>query len=93
MSLSNITSEISSVNEKFNIVSPPAFPSTIFLKVDAYRVIASNVHQCARCSKSSVLRWQCCYGSLLKQSVAASRGSLMGDILLCSQYVIFRQKQ
>jgi len=88
MSLSNITSEIPSVNEKCNLV-----PSIVLLKVDAYRDIASNVHQCASCSKSSVFRWQCCYGSLLKQNVAASRGSLMGDILLCLHYVIFRQKQ
>lgn len=93
MSLSNMTSEIPSVNEKFNLVFPPVFPSTSFLKVYMYRVIASNVHRCASCCKSSAFRWQCCYGSLLKQNVAASRGSLMGDILLCLQYVIFRQKQ
>jgi len=93
MSLSNITSETPSVNEKFNLVSPPLFPSTILLKVDAYRFIACNVNQCASCSKCSVFRWQCCYGSLLKQNVAVSRGSLMGDILLCLQYVIFLQRQ
>ena len=48
MSLSNITSEIPSVNEKFKLVSPPVFPSTILLKIDAYRVIACNIHQCCK---------------------------------------------
>ena len=93
MSLSNISSAMPSVNEKFSFVSPPVFPSTILLKIDAYRVIACNVNQCANCSKSSVFRWKCCYGSLLKENVALSRASLMGDILFCLKYVIFRQKQ
>jgi hypothetical protein len=46
MSLSNITSEMPSVNENFNLVSPPVFPSTILLKVDAYNFIACKVNQC-----------------------------------------------
>jgi hypothetical protein len=82
-----------SAYEKFNLASPPVFPSTILPKVDAYRVIACNVKQCASCSKFSVVCWQCCYGSFIKQNVVVSCGLLMGDNLLCLQYVIFRQKQ
>jgi hypothetical protein len=93
MSLSNITSEMTSVNEKFNLVSPSVFPSIILLKVEAYSVIACNVNQCASCGRSSAFRWQSWYGSLLEKNVAVSRDSLTGDILLCLQYVILRQKQ
>ena len=79
-------------NEKFSLhealASPPVFPSIILLKVDTYEVTACIVNQCSSCTKSSVVRWQVCYGSL-----AVSSGFLMGDILLCLQYVIIFSKE